>query len=296
MAESIADVNRYIPPGMTVPPVPTGAFSFPTSTIPVTQGALPTTTIQSGIPGVSPFTFNFAEAQTNAYNNLKAFYDKLLEFAGGKLDLAKRILQYTYEQGMRESAQTYEQESKNLALAFPTETSQLQTTQNRRGVMQSGFGGTERQNLQESQNLRQLVVQRALENRNANLGANLGFGKEQEERTFGESQFDLERKRREEAGQMTNQLYGVKSAEFQGQVNKAAQDEQRRIQEEQNKSLTNIYNTTSTGGGYTGGGNTDQAFRSYMAEHGKQTELDVATHGATQQGSEYYALKKRYGF
>lgn len=187
------------------------------------------------------FNFDFAAEQEKAYQQLKPFYDKMLDFAKGDLDLAKRMINYTYEQGTRESTQQAEQETAQNKLLFPTETNQLQTTQNQRGILSSGFGNTERERLKQSQALRQEAVQRALENRQSRLTSEQGFGTEQKNRGFEQSQFDQERQKRKEASDLALQKFGIESTKYNMEFNKAQAEEQRRQQALQNAALSNTY-------------------------------------------------------
>lgn len=292
-------VTPYLPAGISSN-IPSGGYQFPnTSNIPMpSQGQL---TMPSGIPGVAPFSFNFAEVQRQAYEELRDFYNRLLDFAGGDMDLARRVLDYSYQQGTREATQEYQQQSGELSRLFPQETEQMNTGLNRRGMISSGVANTERGRLQGSQDARMLAVERALQNRESRLASERGFGQEQAARGFEREQFNLERERRQEAGDITQQRYGVRSAQYQSELQQAAQEEQRRVQAEQNRATQNLFSGGSTGGGVpapsrAGSAGGDAAFRQFMAQTGRQGELDRATMGGTQQGSAYQALRRQYGY
>lgn len=177
------------------------------------------------------FTFDFAKEQADAYARLKPFYEKLLSFAGGRLDLAQRILDYTYQQGMRESKQEYEQSVKEQDLTFPQEQEQMKTTQNQRGILTSGFGNTERSRLQQSQGLRREAVDRALENRESRLVSQRGFGLEEKQQGFEEEKFGQERERRQESTELSKDKFSIKQAEYQSEMDKALRAEQKAIRE-----------------------------------------------------------------
>lgn len=248
--DEIADVQRYIPPEISVPGIPEGTFSFPdVGVAPGDATGLEQVTFDFGVPGVEPLRFDFPGEMRRAYDSLKPFYDKLLQFAGGDMDLAKRILEYSYQQGMREATQEHEQQVGQQNLIFPEETAELQTTQNRRGIYESGFGRTERERLQESQNIRRQAVDRALQNRQSRLTSERGFGGEQTQRDFTRERFGLERERRQEAGDITQRRYDIKSGQYQAQLGKAQQEEQRRIRQEQNQATQDLF---GGGGGSSG--------------------------------------------
>lgn len=292
---SIGGVNVYIPDDLTYSVTPSSTYTFPESS----QYNIPTAgniRLEAPIPGVEPLTFDFGGETKAAYDQLRDFYNRLLEFAGGRMDLAKRILEYTYQQGMREAGQEYERDMGELEIAFPQETSQLITDLNRRGVLSSGFGGQQQERLTKSQDIRKTAVERAKQNKESRLASARGFGLEESGRDFREKQFDLERERQKEAGTMAQQRYGVKSDIFGAQVSKAVSEEARRAQELANKQQFGETSTSSVPSAQAGYGKSDTEFRRYMQTTGKQGELDRATFGSTQQGAEYYALKRKYGF
>ena len=236
-------VGPFIPEGIGYQPPPSATTAFPdTSALPMQGEMIGKTSLESGFPDVAPLTFDFGAEQRKAYEALRPFYSKLLSFAGGKLDLAKRILGYTYDQGMRESEQEFEESARSEALTIPEERETLVGQQHRRGVLESGFGETQRGRLEERQNLRREAIQRALESRESRLGADLGFGKEKGEREFQEEQFGLERERRQEAGDVAGKRFGIKRDIFSSQLAQAGREESRRTADElrkaQEKALT----------------------------------------------------------
>lgn len=228
------DVAAYMPPGYQMPGVDPETVAFPEYSEMAQPGTfMPPVTLESGFPGVPAFNFDFSAEQQKAYQKLKPFYDKLLSFSGGRLDLAKRIIEYTYQQGMRESSQEYGQARREQELVFPQEQEQQQTTQNQRGILESGFGQTERGRLKESQGLRREAIDRALENRDSRLSSQRGFGLEEKQKGFTEERFGLERERRNESQDLAQDVFGLKKSGWESQLQKAAQEEQRKLAKEQ---------------------------------------------------------------
>lgn len=218
-------VAAYVPPGQTY--VPSVQNPLPTaSTLPFLSPGSINIQGESKFPS---FTFDFAQEQATAYNQLKPFYEKILAFAGGDLDLAKRIIDYTYQQGMRETSAERSETMRGFDLTDPVEKSQLQTNQNRRGILSSGFGNTERERLRMTQDLRREAAERALADRENRLGSERGFGLEEKQRGFEKSSFDLERERRNEASGMAQDKFGIKQAEYQGNLAKSQREEERRV-------------------------------------------------------------------
>lgn len=187
------------------------------------------------------FDFNLEEAQRQSYEALKPFYEKIISFAQGDLDLAKRILQYTYDQGMRESKQEYGSSSAEAQRLTAEETPQLLTTQNRRGILESGFGQQERQRLGARQTARAEAIDRAYENRTGRLAQEKEFGTQQEQQNFEKTKFGTERERRQEAQQMAQTEFGIKQSQYQTQLAKAQRDEAERLSNLQGTTLGEFY-------------------------------------------------------
>lgn len=179
--------------------------------------------------GAPTFTFDYTSELQTAYEQLKPFYQKVLEFAGGNLDLAKRVIDYTYQSGMRQTKEEYEQAKKEQAIQFPQEQEQLKTQQNQRRVLTSGFGQTEQNRLSESQAIRREAAERALANREEQLTKQKGFDTEQQDLGFKQKQFETEREQRQEASTgIVQPKFQIKSAEYQAGL------QQYQLQQQQN--------------------------------------------------------------
>jgi len=263
------NVTPYVPPGQSYTPT---QYTLPTAQYSALPFANPGAINIQGESGFPSFSFDFSQEIASAYNQLKPFYEKLLAFAGGDLDLAKRIMEYTYQQGFRETGADRAANQREQAITFPKETSQQMTEQNRRGVLTSGFGATDRANLQESQALRKEAAERALQNREANLTADRGFGMEKAQSGFQQTAFEQERARRGEASDQALSKFNIKSVQYQGELAKKQREEERRIREEQARATAGVY-----GGG--GGGSFDPSkyrdYATYLAETGQQSTLDA---------------------
>jgi len=232
------------------------------------QGAI---TLEQTIPNVKPFSYPWVEETQSAYKALEPFYQKLLDFAGGKMDLAKRMLEYTYQQGIRENAQEYEKQTGEYKRLFPQEIASVITSLNKRGAISSGFGQQERGFLGESQAARQLAVERARENRESRLTNERGFGIEEAGQTLEKTKFDLERQKRSESEQMALSNYGIKSDQFRSQLEKQQQEEARRAQ--------NV--TTSMLGGIASGSTTGNTTQSATSKPPEPTGPIITKGGAT---------------
>lgn len=232
------------------------------------QGAI---TLGQTIPNVKSFSYPWVEETQSAYKALEPFYAKLLEFAGGKMDLAKRMLEYTYQQGIRENAQEYEAQTGEYKRLFPQEIASMITSLNSRGAISSGFGQQERGVLTESQGARQLAVERARENRESRLTSERGFGLEEAGQTLEKTKFDLERQKRSESEQMALSNYGIKGDIFRSELEKQGQEEARRAQ--------NV--TSSMLGGIAGGSTTGNTTSAPTTKPPEPTGPIVTKNGAT---------------
>lgn len=218
-------VVPFVPAGYGITPQP---FVDPYATAQVTPQPPPTAGAINlpGYAGAPSFTFDFAAEQERAYKELEPFYRKIIEFSQGDIDLAKRILEYTYRSGVREAKGETELERRKMTSEFPAERERLMAEQNRRGVLTSGFGGTERGRLAEQQAIRSLAVERALENREGQLAASRGFGMEKEQKGYQRGLFDVERERRKEATELSQSRYGIKQAQYQAELGRKTFEEQ----------------------------------------------------------------------
>lgn len=234
-------VATYNPNLGTYQPLNQQYYSLPEGTAPSTGAMMGSVTLESGFPGVQPLTFDFGAEENKAYEALKPFYNRLLELAAGDLDLAKRLLAYTYEQGMREVTQEYGQANTEEAIRKAQENRALQTSQNQRGILESGFGKTVKQEQTGMQNLRQEAIERALENRSSRLAAERGFGEEEQTRGFLKEATDLETQKRKEAADITAKKYGIKSDIFGSQLQAASAKEQRDTLAKQMEMQEKIY-------------------------------------------------------
>lgn len=198
------------------------------------------------------FTFDWEAELSKAYEKLKPYYSKMLELAGGDLDLAKRMIEFEYSQGMRESKFEYEQAAREQAITFPSETEQMITAANRRGIVGGitqkqleageggGLAGKEAGRLKESQAIRQEAIERALEDREMRLTKGKEFGTEKEERGYEREKMGLSREHEKEAASMTGSKFSREFSIAQAIEQKKQAEEQARIAQE-GLSLTKKY-------------------------------------------------------
>jgi len=207
---------------------------------------------QSG-GGGGPFDFNWEDQYTAAFERLKPYYDQVLKRAGGDLDLAKRIIESDYTQGMRETQTDRELRLRQLAMETPQETRSLEaqyatlgitepeerealsTEMNRRGISQSGIASTEFERLTgrqkarrdmmqripelaESQAIRKEVIERTLGDKELELAATKKFGLEKEERAAETDKLSTGKTHETEASRLAESAFARKAALYGAQL------------------------------------------------------------------------------
>jgi hypothetical protein len=195
-----------------------------------------------GGSALSDFSFDYNDAYTKAYEQLKPYYQKVLDLAQGDLELAKRIIQSDYDLGMRETRSEYEANLRQQALDFPQEQRRLeadwsqvnlaepkevenmQTAMNRRGILTSGIataesrdlaeaqkarraGMTTIQELNEAQKIRSEAIKRALDEKESRLVAGKGFGEEKEQRGYDTTRLRTGQEHSREASGLTESQF-----------------------------------------------------------------------------------------
>ena len=185
------------------------------------------------------FNFNFDQEQTKAYDELKPFYEKIIGFAQGDMDQAKRMIQYTYDQGIRENTQEFQARKEENERLAPRETEQQQTSLNRRGILNSGIANKDLGDLKSNQDARSLAVQRAYDNRSGRLEKEKDFGMEEQDKGFEKESFQSERDRRKEAQGMAQTRFGIESTRYSTDLAKAERGENKQIQQKENDQYQN---------------------------------------------------------
>ena len=263
------DFPQINPAGVETPNPTLSPLNQPYQSLPQTGSFLGTLNAPGG--GSYPsFTFDFAAEQQKAYEQLRPFYEKVIEFAQGDLNLAKRIIDYTYESGIRQARTDHEIEARQQAIEFPQEKERLQTEQNRRGVLESGFGKTDRTRMLDSQTIRREAIDRALQQRESSLSADRGYNLEKEQRGFQEDLFNKERERRQESSELASAKYGIKSTQYGVEVAKAQFAEQQRAQKEA---------LAGTGSFASGGGSGESAEDQWRRLHPNEGPKPEGYHG-----------------
>lgn len=220
------------------------------------------------------WTFDWTAAETDAFNKLKPYYEKMLELAKGDTALAKEMIQRDYDAGMRETSSQYELSAREQALAFPQEQEQFTTTMNRRGLMGSatpgaptgGLAGKEASRLAESQNIRREAIERAKEQREFRLETGRDIGTRREDIASTREIQGLGREHQQQAGQGANTLMGIANMQYGAKVGEFTAEENRRA-----RALA----ASSSGGGGGGGGNPDKS--SINPSTGKAWAVDPST-------------------
>ena len=166
---------------------------------------------------------------------MKAFYENVLNFAKGDLDLAKRIINYTYESGIREAKTDFELEQRRMGQEFPEEKRQLDTGLNRRGLLGGGYTGVaggERTRQIENQAIRREAVDRALKQREENLLRTKEFGQEKENIGYAKGAQDISRQKEQDVYRLAERQSGLEQQKYGAAVGQFQFGEQQKIAKE----------------------------------------------------------------
>lgn len=195
--------------------------------------------------GGGAFGFNFEEETKKAYEKLKPYYSKILEYTKGDVELAKRIIKFEYDQGTRESKSEFELRQREQAITFPQERGEMVAGLGRRGIVggatekelwggtAGGLAGQTAGRLVESQKVRQEAIERALEERESRLEAGKEFKTEDVERGLKKETQQLSRAHEREAGEMAGLKFGREATLKQMEQQQSMAERQMALAQEQ---------------------------------------------------------------
>lgn len=189
------------------------------------------------------WSFNYEQEQKAAFEKLRPYYEKILNFAKGDLNLAKEIIGFTYKQGMRETREQYEISSREEALLRPAEREQLATGLSRRGLIGSrtpglptgGLAGQETRKLTERQNIRQQVMENARASQEARAIKEKQFETKKAETGLAKETQQLGREHEAESIKSALGGMGIQQVAYGAKVGEWQAAEQRRVAEMEQK-------------------------------------------------------------
>jgi len=202
--------------------------------------AQPETTYEGGKYTFGDFSFDWTAEVQRAYEKLRPYYKKMLELAKGDFDLAKRMIEFSYTQGLRESKSEFELKSREQAITFPSEQEAFWSTAGKRGIVGEateaepggGLVGKEMKRLKESQAIRKEAIDRALEFKKTRLEKGRGFGMEKTESEFERGKQTLAREHEKESASMAGAKFGRQFSIAQAEEQRAFQARQEALQRE----------------------------------------------------------------
>lgn len=116
------------------------------------------------------FGFNWEQAEKDALEKLRPYYEEVLAEANYDINLATQRLQDDYDRGVRYNAEDLAVAQEGWNMMEPRERNELLTSLNRRGVLQSTIRGEEEQFLTDTQRRRREALQRAIDRQNELAG------------------------------------------------------------------------------------------------------------------------------
>lgn len=116
------------------------------------------------------FNFNWDQAEKDALEKLRPYYEEVLAEANYDINKATTIIEEDYARGSRYNAEDLATGQAGFAMVEPREQNELMTGLNKRGVLQSTIRDEEQQYLTDTQQRRREALQRTMDRRNELAG------------------------------------------------------------------------------------------------------------------------------
>ena len=177
--------------------------------------------LQQEISGgqTAPFTFDWEQAERDALEKLRPYYEQILSEAKGDVERAKGIIEQDYSLGRRYREEDISAERADLGLTEPKERERLLEDLNRRGLFvpeqyKSSIQETETGELTSRQQARREAVERATQRRGELAGIERQRGTQELDIQFPRRQRELEEEKKLKAAEMAQTKYGRDQAKF----------------------------------------------------------------------------------
>ena len=167
-----------------------------------------------GNAGTAPFQFDWEQAEIDALEKLRPYYEEVLEEANFDIDRAKKIMEEDYQSGTRYREEDLRVEQEGFALAEPRESSGLLEDLNRRGFLKSTVRTKDEALLTENQQRRREAVERATRRRQEIAGTERKRGIEELDIKLPRYTRDLGEEKKERAVSLAGIKYGKDQAKF----------------------------------------------------------------------------------
>lgn len=173
----------------------------------------------TGTKAIPPFTFNWEQAERDALEKLRPYYEQVLSEAKGDVERAKTLIEEDYSQGKRYREEDIKTERTELGLAEPRERERLLEDLNRRGFFvpeqyKSTIQERETGELTQRQQARRGAIERATQRREELAGLERKRGIEELDIGFPRQQRELEEEKKLKAAEMAQTKYGREQAKF----------------------------------------------------------------------------------
>lgn len=122
------------------------------------------------VPGAGAFNFNWEQAEKDALEKLRPYYEEVLAEADYDISRAKTIIEEDYARGTRYNTEDLAVAQEGYAMAEPREKNELLTGLNQRGVLKSSIRDYEQQYLTDTQRRRREALQRSVDRQNEVMG------------------------------------------------------------------------------------------------------------------------------
>lgn len=145
------------------------------------------------------FNFDWEQAEKDALEKLRPYYEQKLSEAQGDVNLALSRIEEDYQQGRRYRTEDLAVEQEGWGMQEPRELSSLLEGLNRRGMLQSTIRTEDQQNLDDTQRRRREAVERGLRRREEVAGVERARGTEDINIKFPRFKAELEEEKKQRA-------------------------------------------------------------------------------------------------
>jgi hypothetical protein len=196
----------------------TGGSGKGSLTNPAALGGI--TSTGADFTGTNQFNFDWNQAEQDALNKLKPYYEQVLAEANYDINRAKQILEEDYQRGARYNAEDLATGMQNYSALEPREQNTLLTGLNKRGVLQSTIRNTEQQYLTDTQQQRREALQRAIDRKNELAGVERQRGISDVETKGTRYKRDVGEEEKQRALDLSNMQYNRDYSRFLAEANR----------------------------------------------------------------------------
>jgi hypothetical protein len=154
------------------------------------------------------FSFNWEQAEADALEKLRPYYEEVLAEARGDVERAKQIIEEDYQRGVRYREEDLQVAQEGWAREEPRQRNALLEDLNRRGFLQSSIRTGEEEYLTETQTATREATERALQRQEELAGVERSRGVEELDIKLPRYERELMEEKKTKAADMATMKYG----------------------------------------------------------------------------------------